>query len=484
MAEQQQRLVPGGFRTLRLLCLPALFWALLWALWPVHADAADVADSPDKGSPARTLLPEDSPLSPLVNDAHLSGGLYFFGRDRQRYDVDRKTYRTNLRHGSLQANLDLVSGYAWDHLGFDFGAFTSHDLFNYGAPDHEMGYVPWQDPWHPDWSRHFTLSGVSIYKAALKAKAGPAWLRAGWLQPEGPGVLGVNWSIMPGSWRGVNAGLDFGGFSVAGMVADTYKAPWFLDEYKLMKNDGESHVPGVWSLGARYAFDNGITLEAAYGQSPGHLHNAHFKSGWELPAGPGRLKFGYHLYAMADSDDGGGVNNNFDGLALQHYLFGLYELDMWTFRLEGTYTAAPMSGPWSQGQFAYRLADRNGGAKGAYEVWWDSRSDWNADDEKAVFAGVERRLDDILPVKGFYVGVSGAMGWDGRGWGTSERLNEWAVNGDLGYVKPDGPLEGAFVKLHYTEYRNGTDAPSWSVYKNGFQSEHDFKILIGLPFSF
>ena len=120
---------------------------------------------------------------------------------------------------------------------------------------------------------------------------------------------------------------------------------------------------------------------------------------------------------MTDSDDDGGVNDNFDGIALQHYLFGLYELDMWTFRLEGTYTSAPMSGPWSQGQFAYRLADRSGGAKGAYEVWWDNRSDWNADDEKAVFAGVERRLDDILPVPGFYLGVSGAVGWDGRGWG-------------------------------------------------------------------
>ena len=215
MAERRHRRVRGECRALRgsvgravaLFCLPVLFWALLWALWPARVDAADVADSaadtdsPDKNSASRTLLPEDSPLSPLVNDAHLSGGLYFFGRDRQRYDVERKTYRTNLRHGSLQANLDLVSGYAWDHLGFDFGVFTSHDLFNYGAPDHEMGYVPWQDPWHPDWSRHFTLSGVSIYKAALKAKAGPAWLRAGWLQPEGPGVLGVNWSIMPGSWR-------------------------------------------------------------------------------------------------------------------------------------------------------------------------------------------------------------------------------------------------------------------------------------------
>lgn len=161
-----------------------------------------------------------------------------------------------------------------------------------------MGYVPWQDPWHPDWSRHFTLSGVSIYKAALKAKAGPAWLRAGWLQPEGPGVLGVNWSIMPGSWRGVNAGLDFGGFSVAGMVADTYKAPWFLDEYKLMKNDGESHVPGVWSLGARYAFDNGITLRRPTANRRVICTTPISRAAGNCPRGPGRLKFGYHLYAM------------------------------------------------------------------------------------------------------------------------------------------------------------------------------------------
>lgn len=423
-------------------------------------------------------------LERLFDDARVTGGLYFFGRDRQRYDTERKTYKTNLRHGSLQANLDLVSGYAWEHLGVDFGVFTSHDLFNYGSPDHEMGFMPWQDPWHPDWGKHFTLSDVSIYKAALKAKAGPAWIRAGWLQPEGPGVLGVNWSIMPGTWRGINAGADFGGLSVAGMVADAYKAPWFLNENRLLKNDGETHLPGAWTLGVRYAFENGITLETAYGESPGHLQNAHFKSSWELPLGAGRVKFGYHLYAMRDSDDSGqSENDNFDGLAAQHYVFGLYELNMWIFRLEGTYTSAPISGPYSQGQFAYRLADRNGGAKGAYEVWWDARSDWNADNEKAVFAGVERRLDDILPVPGFYVGLSGAAGWDGRGWGTSQRFSEWAVSGDVGYVKPAGRLQGAFVKMHYTEYRNCTDAPSWSYYKNGFQSEHDVKILIGVPFS-
>ena len=50
-------------------------------------------------------------------------------------------------------------------------------------------------------------------------------------------------------------------------------------------------------------------------------------------------------------------------------------------------------------------------------------------------------------------------------------------------MKPDGPLEGGFVKLHYTEYRNGTSQPSWGTYRNAFQSEHDLKLLIGIPFS-
>ena len=72
---------------------------------------------------------------------------------------------------------------------------------------------------------------------------------------------------------------------------------------------------------------------------------------------------------------------------------------------------------------------------------------------------------------------------DGRGYGTAEHLKEWAFTFDLNYVKPDGPLEGAFVKLHYTEYRNGTAQPSWGTYRNAFQSERDLKLLIGIPFS-
>lgn len=70
------------------------------------------------------------------------------------------------------------------------------------------------------------------------------------------------------------------------------------------------------------------------------------------------------------------------------------------------------------------------------------------------------------------------------GWSTLAAIRkEWAFTFDLNYVKPDGPLEGAFVKLHYTEYRNGTAQPSWGTYRNAFQSERDLKLLIGIPFS-
>lgn len=271
----------------------------------------------------------------FFDEAEVSGGLYFFRRDRRRYDVDKGRYGTNLNHASVQANADFVSGFAGGWLGFDFGVFGSHDLMNKGAVDHEMGFEPWGDPWHPDWSKRRTDDGVSVYKAALKAKAGPAWAKAGWFQPTGPGVLGVNWSIMPGTYRGVNAGADFGRLSLAAAWADEYKSPWFVNMNRFRKNDGETSVPWLWSAGVRYAFESGLTLELGYGASKDHLQNAHFKSSYRTGGGAGPLTMGYHAYFMNDSDDSGkSENDNFDGLASLHYLFGKYEVPPWTFRLE------------------------------------------------------------------------------------------------------------------------------------------------------
>lgn len=438
-------------------------------------------------SPPEAETPTSEPDAPsatgFFRPGQVSGGVYFYRRDRRRYDRDLGRYQPNLNHASAQASLEYQSGFWGDVIGVDFGMFGAHDLFNKGAVDHEMGFVPWGDPWHPDWSKRSTDDGVSVYKAALKLKAGPVWARAGYFQPSGPGVLGVNWSFLPGTYRGVNAGMELDRLSVAVAWADEYKSPWFVNMNRFMKNDGETRVPWLWSSGVRYAFANGLTLELAYGESRGHLKNGNIKSSYAMPLGKGTLNVGYHLYLMDDSDDSGsGLNDNFDGLASLHYLFGRYDLAPWTLRLESTWARAPMSGPYSQGNFVYRLADRNGSAAGAYSVWWDARSDWNADNEKAFYAAVERKLDDLLPLPGVYVGAGAALGIDGRGWDSAEHLKEWAFTFDLGYIKPDGPLQGSFVKLHYTEYRNGTSKPSWTTYKNAFQSEHDLKILVGFLF--
>ena len=100
----------------------------------------------------------------------------------------------------------------------------------------------------------------------------------------------------------------------------------------------------------RYAFESGLTLELGYGASKDHLQNAHFKSSYRTGGGAGPLTVGYHAYFMNDSDDSGkSENDNFDGLASLHYLFGKYEAPPWTFRLEAPTSALPCPGLRARG---------------------------------------------------------------------------------------------------------------------------------------
>ena len=421
----------------------------------------------------------------FFDEAKLFGGVYYFQRDRKRWSPDTDTFKRNLQHATMQANVEFNSGFVGDVIGFDFGVFGSSDLMNHGAVDHEMSFVPWSDPWHPNWSKTHTEDGTSIYKAHLKAKLGNFWGKAGYFQPTGPGVLGVNWSIMPGTYQGAEAGADFGRLSVAVAWADAYKSPWYTSTNNFLQTDGETHVAWMWSSGLRYTFENGLKLEVAYGESEDYLKNAHFKSGYTVEFSKNNsLDLGYHLYLMNDSDNSDtGPNDMFSCLASQHYAYAHYNLNDWTFKLEGTLTRAPFESENQRGYFAYRLTNPNGSSKGAYEPWWDARSDWNADNEKAVFGYVQRRLDDLLPTAGFSAGVGASYGFDGRGYGASEHLKEWGVLFDVGYEKPDGALKGAFVKAHYLIYRNGSHKPDWEPYKNAFQDEYDFKFFMGIPFS-
>jgi hypothetical protein len=184
-----------------------------------------------------------------------------------------------------------------------------------------------------------------------------------------------------------------------------------------------------------------------------------------------------------DDSASSGENDNFAGPATQHFLFSRYELGPWTFRAEYTYTLAPQNNEYNKGYFAYRPISAYGGAQGALEPDWNTRSDWNHNRESAAFVGVSRKFS-LFGHEGFEAGLSYSHGWDGKAYGYSAHLKEraWAV--DLIYAIPDGPLKGATVKAHYMQYTNDTGLNDWQGFKNAFQDEHEFKLLITIPFSF
>lgn len=423
----------------------------------------------------------------FFDDGTVSGSFYYFQRKRMRVNNQDERWHNNLDHATTGIGAEFSSGFIGDVVGVDVGAFTATDLWNSKKPFHELAFFPARDPWSINWGAQYVENGVSMHKALLKLRAGDAWWgKTGYFQPTGPGVLGTNWSVYPGTYRGAETGFAYKGFSMAAAWADQYKAPWYRDTYHFRRDDG-SHVAWLWSLGARYSFDEesalaGTTAELAYGESENFLKNAHFKIKNERALGSGVLTFGYQLYGMDDSDSGE-ANDNFDGPATQHFLFSKFATGPWTFRAEYTYTLAPQSNENNKGYFAYRLISAYGGSQGALEPDWNTRSDWNHDRESAAFVNVSRAFS-LFGHQGFEAGLTYSYGWDGKAYGYSTHLREraWAV--DLTYTVPEGPLKGASIKAHYMEYKNSTGLDDWQGFKNAFQDERDFKLLITIPFSF
>ena len=423
----------------------------------------------------------------FFDDATINGGIYAFSRKRDRHDGTMM--QKNLDHTSVQTNIDISSGYLNDFFGVDFGAFASADMrFNAGL-DHEMNFAPWDNAYDPDWSQKNTKNGASIYKAALKFKVANAWARAGYIQPTGPGGLGVNWSFMPGTYRGAQAGADFGGLSVAYMWADQYKAPWFQDTYKFRTKNPGAGIDGdqdkvidyVHSFGAIYTFENGLKLDAAFSQSKDYLDNYHFKVKHGLDVAEGRLDLGYHYYGAKDAGD----YKVYDGDAWQQALTASFKKGAYTFRAESTVTHSP----GKQGYFVYRVTGPNGSSKGAYDLWWDSRSDWNHDGEKAVFFGAWRDLAD-LGKPGWNVGVSYVYGWGGKPGSIVEageeglEMKEEAYNLDISYTFQSGDWKGTRIAAHMTKYRNRSgQAKSWETFRNAFLDENDLKLMMVIPYS-
>lgn len=431
----------------------------------------------------------------FTDDATLTGGIYYWQRHRERKDLNPDSdkynqYQQNLHHATFNANLDFSSGYLADFIGLDLAVMGALEMSNSGpaAPD-EIGFSDAKNRWDEKWTGD--KNGASIYKAAVKFKVNDYWLRVGYLQPQGQTLLAPHWSFLPGTYRGAEAGLkydfaDAGALSLSWMWSDVYKAPWYQNTYHFRKADGQTDISWLHSVGMKYDFKNDLILEAAFGQAASYMDQYFTKVSYGFPIAEKKLQTSWQFYGAKDKESGGAANINdvYDGLAwLQAVTLG-YTAGPFDLRLEGTWVKAD----GNQGFFLQRMTPGYATSNGRLDVWWDSRSDFNANGEKALFAGILYDLKNWnLP--GWAIGTSYAYGWDARpanhsAWDQNRRLKESAWNMDLLYTVQQGIAKGTSFKLHYTRFDNHSDLPSYSGgYGNIFQDEKDVKFIVIAPFT-
>ncbi|VTN15021.1 outer membrane porin, OprD family [Raoultella terrigena] len=190
----------------------------------------------------------------FIDDSTLTGGIYYWQRERDRKDVtDGDKYKTNLSHSTWNANLDFQSGYAADMFGIDVAAFTAIEMAESSESAHpnEIAFSSRNKAYDEDYSGD--KSGISLYKAAAKFKYGPTWARAGYIQPTGQTLLAPHWSFMPGTYQGAEAGANFdygdsGALSFSYMWTNEYKAPWHIEMDDFYQNDKKTKVDYLHSL--------------------------------------------------------------------------------------------------------------------------------------------------------------------------------------------------------------------------------------------
>lgn len=433
--------------------------------------------------------------SGFIEDASLKGNLFYWQRQRDRKEIAPASdahgeYRANLHHASLNTNLDYTSGYAAGLIGLDVALYGAAELTNSGpAAPNEIGFSKARTRWDEKWNGD--SSGASFYKAALKANYKNYWLRAGYIQPTGQSLIASHWSFLPGTYRGVETGAryDFqeaGELSFSWMWSDKYKAPWYRDLYDFREADSKTPVRYLHSFGMKYDFKNNLVLEGAFGQAADYMDQYFAKASWSATPGGNAFNTSYQFYGAHDKVSGGAANPRdvYDGLAwLQAITLG-YNVGPVDLRLEGTWVKAE----GNQGFFLQRMTPGYASSNGRLDIWWDARSDWNANNEKAIFAGA---MLDLAPwqLAGWKVGTSYVWGWDARpaalpAVDQHQRLKESAWNLDLIYQIQQGRAKDTQFRLHYTRYDNHNNLPSYSGgYGNIFQDEKDIKFMVIAPFT-
>lgn len=459
---------------------------------------------------ATILLTDTMPVyaSNFLDDASVAGNIFFWNRDRERRNIEETRdpntnkvisrhvgkYKSNIRQSTFNANLDIKSGYIADMLAVELGGYGAWEVSNGGnGHPNEIGFSGAKKRWDEDWKKD--VSGLSFYKAQVNFKLDELfWIKAGYIQPSGQTLLAPHWSLLPGTYRGFETGttLDFqdhGALSMSYMWADKYKAPWYKELDNLRQWDNKTRISYLHSAGFKYDFKNNFVLESAFGQAHNYMNQYFAKGSYKMDVLDNPLSMSYQFYGAKDQSHNG--LDVYDGLAWLQSASLQYQVGPVGLRAEGVMVKAE----GNQGFFLQRMTPSYASSNGRLDVWWNSRSDFNADGEKALFGEISYDLGHLSHyLAGWRTATSYAYGWDAKPNSSkdanghrkykNDRLVESAWNFDLSYTVQESWAKDTSFQFHYTRYNNHSNIPSWGHgYDNIFQDEHDMKFIVIFPFT-
>ncbi|TCI03945.1 outer membrane porin, OprD family [Corallincola luteus] len=431
----------------------------------------------------------------LADKSSMQGLLSYMQRKRKRRDESGQSnrFKDDLNHGTLQTTLKFKSGWLYQQFGVNLSAFGATDLtYDDELPrniENEFSFAG--ERWSDENSSE-AESGVSVSRAVLKYRTEDKQFRvkAGYAPMHVPGIIGVNWSFQPGTYRGVQAKYTPQNWTVTYAWADEYKAPWYLKTQHFSKVNawdpnpvsGDNRIDYIHGLSANYQPPEADwSLAFSAGQSADYVDAYFFKLAkqWAIADG---LSVSYQFYGADSKNDPG--YELYQGLAWQQGVRAQLISGDWLWKAELLATKAE-----GIGTYLPRLTRGYANSQGALEYWWDSRSDWNNDGETAIYSGVWYQLSSFnLP--DWQIGASAAYGWGAKRWVDQQQDHqakdgkESAWNIDIIYAANSGILDGLIARLHYTHYRNHQDDKGSFYYANMFTSERDIKLEFSLPIDF
>ena len=426
----------------------------------------------------------------FFSGSSLSGGLFLFGRNRDRLDATTpdSVWNANLDHISTMASMKFTSPEYGNIFGFEFGGFMVYDIMN-GEPsgvnqENEFSFAG--EKWSENYADGRPRNGFSVTQANAHFALPFGLTITGGLGQFGiEGVIGQNWSYMPGTHAGGKATWNIGDkVSLSYALIKKYKAPWFRKVSNFSKVNAWD--AGVWNEenlidyiqggSIKFKINDNHSLTASVGNSEGYMMNYFGKYAGHFDVADG-FDLSYQLYISDIIDDN--LGKEYEGYAQYHVLTTNLNAKLWNFKLEGTHTIAE----GTLGNYLPRLTRGYANSQGGFQVWWDMRSDWNENGETAFYLNVNRKLDDLFKVPGWKLGAGGAYGF-GATYKPSNLENgkEAAWKVDLSYTTDIGRFKGATFAIHYMQYTNmQSELGDWA-FPNMFSSERDLMVKAILPF--